>query len=114
MPQHENRIGFAVLLAAAMAIGGCGASDATSDSAKPAPFSMVAQVPPASHTVLIVLENRELGEVIGASDAPYFSRLASQGALAVNYFGSPTLPCPTTSPSPVALRAGRSRNSVSA
>jgi hypothetical protein len=33
---------------------------------------------------VIVLENREFGEVIGAADAPYLNRLASQGALVVN------------------------------
>jgi hypothetical protein len=87
-------LGFVALLAAAMAIGGCGASNATSDTAKPTPFSTVARVPPASHTVLIVLENHELNEVIGASDAPYLNQLASQGALAVNYHAitHPSLP----------------------
>lgn len=81
-------------MAAAVAIGGCGASNATSDSSKPAPFSKVAQVPSASHTVLIVLENHELNEVIGASDAPYLNQLASRGALAVNYHAitHPSLP----------------------
>jgi hypothetical protein len=94
MPGMRIGLGFVALLAAVMAIGGCGASTATSDSAKPAPFSKVAQVPSPSHTVLIVLENRELDEVIGASDAPYLNQLASQGALAVNYHAitHPSLP----------------------
>ena len=86
-------LGLVALLAAAMAIGGCGASDAAPGSAEPA-ISTVAQAPPGSRTVLIVLENHELNEVIGASDAPYFNRLASQGALAVNYHAitHPSLP----------------------
>jgi hypothetical protein len=86
-------LGLVALLLGAVAIGGCGASDAASDSAKSVP-SVVVEAPSASHTVLIVLENRELDEVIGASDAPYFNRLASQGALAVNYYGvtHPSLP----------------------
>lgn len=94
MPRMRIGLGFVALLAAVIAIGGCGASSATSDSAQPAPFSKVAKVPSPSHTVLIVLENRELGEVIGASDAPYLNQLASQGALAVNYHAitHPSLP----------------------
>lgn len=44
--------------------------------------------------MVIVLENRELNEVIDASDARYFNQLASQGALAVNYhaISHPSLP----------------------
>ncbi|HEX5989752.1 MAG TPA: alkaline phosphatase family protein [Solirubrobacterales bacterium] len=48
--------------------------------------------PPA--TVLVVLENRELDEVIGNPEAPYLNHLAGKGALATNYFGvtHPSLP----------------------
>lgn len=44
--------------------------------------------------MVIVLENRELGEVVGAPDAPYFNRLVANGALAVNYHAitHPSLP----------------------
>ncbi|MHB8491702.1 MAG: alkaline phosphatase family protein [Solirubrobacteraceae bacterium] len=47
-----------------------------------------------SHFVLIMLENRELREVLGDSSAPYIARLAHQGALAVNYHAitHPSLP----------------------
>jgi hypothetical protein len=47
-----------------------------------------------SRTVLIVLENRELDEVIGSPEAPYLNHLAGRGALATNYFGvtHPSLP----------------------
>lgn len=84
---------FVVLLAAAMATAGCGASGAAPGSADSG-LSTVAQVPPGSHTVLIVLENHEFSEVIGAPDAPYLNQLASQGALAVNYHAitHPSLP----------------------
>jgi hypothetical protein len=86
-------LGVVALLLGTVAIGGCGASNAAPGSAKPA-ASTVPRAPQGSHTVLIVLENRELGEVIGASDAPYFNQLASQGALAVNYHAltHPSLP----------------------
>lgn len=44
--------------------------------------------------MVIVLENKEFGEVIGASDAPYFNRLVTRGALAVDYHAitHPSLP----------------------
>ena len=43
------------------------------------------KAPAGSHTVVIVLENREFGEVIGAPDAAYLNRLAARGALADSY-----------------------------
>jgi hypothetical protein len=86
-------LGLVALLLGAAAIGGCGASNTAPGSAESA-AATVAQAPQGSRTVLIVLENRELGEVIGASDAPYLNQLASQGALAVNYHAitHPSLP----------------------
>jgi hypothetical protein len=47
-----------------------------------------------SHTVVIVLENRDLDEVIGSPEAPFLSYLAARGALAVNYYAvaHPSLP----------------------
>jgi phosphatidylinositol-3-phosphatase len=47
-----------------------------------------------SHFVLVVLENRELGEVIGSSSAPYINKLARQGTLASDYHAitHPSLP----------------------
>lgn len=47
-----------------------------------------------SHTVVIVLENREFGEVVGSADAPYFNRLTERGALATRFYGirHPSLP----------------------
>jgi hypothetical protein len=82
-------LGFAACLATALTISGCGGSDAATR-----PAAKVAQASSVSHTVLIVLENHELDEVIGASDAPYLNHLASQGALAVNYHAitHPSLP----------------------
>lgn len=46
------------------------------------------------HFVLIVLENRELGEVIGVRSAPYVQQLGRQGALASDYHAvaHPSLP----------------------
>ena len=48
----------------------------------------------ASRVFVIVLENREYGQVIGASEAPYLNRLARRGTLATHYFAisHPSLP----------------------
>ena len=93
MPSMRIPPVFVALPVAALALGGCGASNAAPGSTKSA-ASTVAQAAPGSHTVLIALENHELGEVIGAADAPYFNRLVSRGALAVNYHAitHPSLP----------------------
>lgn len=50
--------------------------------------------PTGSHFVLIVLENRELGEVIGDATAPYLQALAHKGVLATDYhaIAHPSLP----------------------
>jgi acid phosphatase len=47
-----------------------------------------------SHTVVIVLENREFDEVIGSPEAPYFNRLTKRGALATRFYGllHPSMP----------------------
>jgi hypothetical protein len=49
---------------------------------------------PGSHVFVIVLENREFGQVIGNRSAPFFNRLARGGALATRYFAisHPSLP----------------------
>jgi phosphatidylinositol-3-phosphatase len=69
------------LVAALLCAAGPAAASA-SEPAKPSP------------TVLIVLENREFGEVIGNPEAPYLNYLAQRGALATSYFGvtHPSLP----------------------
>ena len=47
-----------------------------------------------SRVVVIVLENRGYGEVVGNPDAPFLNRLARRGALATRYFAlaHPSLP----------------------
>jgi hypothetical protein len=89
-------LGSIVLLAIGAAIGGCGGASSSSPAAvsNSAPPTKAAKAPAGSHTAVIVLENKELGEVIGAADAPYLNRLASRGALAVNDYAitHPSLP----------------------
>ncbi|MFO0809792.1 MAG: alkaline phosphatase family protein [Gemmataceae bacterium] len=38
------------------------------------------------HTVVLVLENRTFGQMLGAADAPYLNSLIPQGGLLTNYF----------------------------
>jgi hypothetical protein len=47
-----------------------------------------------SHTVVIVLENREFDEVVGSPEAPYFNKLTERGALATRFYGllHPSMP----------------------
>jgi hypothetical protein len=77
-------LGLIFTVASATVLGGCGGSS-TPTSSSAAVTTKVSPAAKGSHTVLIVLENREFDEVIGASDAPYLNQLAARGALALNY-----------------------------
>ncbi len=86
----RRRATLAAALALAILLAGCG-------SAAPGrPLSLPARLPAAngSHVAVIVLENREIGEVIGNPEAPYLNRLAHRYALATGYYGvtHPSLP----------------------
>ncbi len=49
---------------------------------------------PASHIVVILMENKEYGQVIGSSDAPYLNKLAGQKVLLTKEYAvsHPSLP----------------------
>lgn len=87
---------FALLAALLVCIGLAACGSSASPGAlldlprSPAPMSRS----PRSHFVVIVLENRELGEVIGSGSAPYVDALARRGTLASDYhaIGHPSLP----------------------
>src|SRR5205085_5722156 len=76
----------------AIVAAGCGMSrpDPTS-SAKESAYESKAR---SSHVVVIVMENKEYGDVIGSSSAPYVNRLARRYGLATNSYGvsHPSLP----------------------
>jgi hypothetical protein len=76
----------AVLLGAALLLLGCGSTGA----AKPAATATTTK----SHVVVIVMENKEHGEVIGSPDAPYTNRLADRYASLTRMYGvmHPSLP----------------------
>jgi hypothetical protein len=60
-------------------------------TATPAPLRVDARTglvsSPPTHIFLIVMENHEIGSIIGSPDAPYFSQLAAQHAMADQYYG---------------------------
>jgi len=89
-----RRTTSAVALLVCLALAACGS--AASPGAPLALPKSPAQVPRSqqSHFVVIVLENRELGEVIGSASAPYINSLARTGALATDYhaIAHPSLP----------------------
>jgi phosphatidylinositol-3-phosphatase len=80
-----------------IALAGCGG---TSASSKGPPTPMPSPPPGASptptpspapatdHVVLVVLENHSFSQVIGSPFMPYLNSLASQHALAANYFAN--------------------------
>jgi phosphatidylinositol-3-phosphatase len=70
-------------LSAAVALAGCGGSSKPSGTPTPAPSTSAVS---ADHVVLVVLENHSFNTVIGSASMPYFNSLASQRALATNYF----------------------------
>lgn len=94
MRSISSPLALVALLVVAGGCGGSGAATPPPSSSSGRPAVKVTRAPRSSHTVVIVLENRELSEVIGASDAPYFNRLASRGALAVDLhaIAHPSLP----------------------
>lgn len=79
-----------VLLLAGMY--GCSEEDLPVSNPFPAPASPGdAQAP---HVMVIVLENREYGEVIGSAEAPFLNQIASRFGLATEFYATthPSLP----------------------
>ena len=75
-------------------LGGCG-SAASPGAPLRLPRSPALLAPAKqSHFVLVVLENRELGEALGQRSAPYLDSLAARGSLALDYhaIAHPSLP----------------------
>src|SRR3954469_9345476 len=80
------------LLAGAVAVAACAAGGPTGEVTSALP---VRAAPAArSHVVLIVMENKEQGRVIGSRSAPFLNRLARRGGVATQSFGvrHPSLP----------------------
>lgn len=83
------------VLALALAICACSTSSGANSKA-PVPTTPAAALPAsnASHVVMILMENKERGSVIGSSHAPYINSLARRYASPPNFYGvsHPSLP----------------------
>ncbi len=88
-------IAVAVVLALAVVLSGCGASDRRFGHLQRAasPVLRLAAGPPA-HIAVIVMENEEYSDIIGSRATPFINRLASRFALAAGHFSisHPSLP----------------------
>jgi hypothetical protein len=78
--------------AAVVLATGCGGTAAGTPPKFPAPSAVRASA--SSHVVTIVMENHELGSVIGSAGAPFLNRLARRYGLATASYGvtHPSLP----------------------
>jgi len=85
-----------VLLAAVVLLAACGSSSSAGSTSAAGTLRHPARVAPSAATrvAVIVMENHELGEIVGSHDAPYLTSLARRGALATQYFAitHPSLP----------------------
>src|SRR5581483_9141154 len=81
------KIAFCALCLMFLALLGCGGvgNRATGPTPTPTPLPP-GTIPAADHVFLIVLENHGSAQVIGNSSMPYLNSLATQHALATNYF----------------------------
>jgi phosphatidylinositol-3-phosphatase len=84
------RIAAAVAAIALLGVAGCSPSrpearhpshSQAPGATAPAPTTAAGSVPQAAHTVVVMLENRAYGQVIGSPDAPFLNQLARSGAL---------------------------------
>src|SRR3954453_19197078 len=90
-PVRMRRVaGGVLLLLVALALPACGHARPATPLALPASLPK----PTSSHVVTIVMENREIGDVIGSHDGPYINRLARRDGLGTGSYGvqHPSLP----------------------
>ena len=89
---YARRLVAAVLGAALLAAGGCGGSSPGKPLRAPAAAALPTSV--SSHVAVIVMENKEAGDVIGTSSSPYATALARRYAIAIRSYAirHPSLP----------------------
>ena len=94
--RHGGRRALALALGLVAALGvACGGdSMAAREQGSTTPILRPGHVAKTSHVVVIVMENKEQQQVIGAAEAPYLTRLARRQGFAANSFGigHPSLP----------------------
>src|SRR5713226_2583311 len=91
------RVGLVTAVAiavGAIALVGCGAAPGAPLALPSSPNAIARQAGSASHLIVIVMENEELGSIIGSGDAPYINSLARRYASASDYHAvsHPSLP----------------------
>ncbi|HKV95461.1 MAG TPA: alkaline phosphatase family protein [Candidatus Angelobacter sp.] len=74
-----------LIFLALLGCGGVGATHMAGPTPTPSPLPP-GTIPAADHVFLVVLENHGFAQVIGNSSMPYLNSLATQHALATNYF----------------------------
>jgi acid phosphatase len=88
----STRTARATALVLALTTAACGAGEASSEVTAALP---VRRAPAArSHVVVVVMENKERGRVLGARSAPFLTRLARRSGVAAESYGvrHPSLP----------------------
>jgi hypothetical protein len=95
-PRHRGPVVLAGAVAALalVACGEGGESHPGDTRARTSPTQPSSGTSSGSHVFVVVLENREFGQVIGDPSAPFLNRLARRGSLARRYFAitHPSLP----------------------
>src|SRR5690348_10849844 len=86
-PRRRAKTALALL---ALVLAGCSSGSSTSSARPVGP----AQAAPGSRIVVILMENKESGQVLGSRSAPYLNRLARTYASATAFYGTshPSLP----------------------
>jgi acid phosphatase len=80
------RIALVALFVMSLVFSGCGGVNSTS-MASPTPTPLPpGSIPAADHVFVVVLENHGFSQVMGSPAMPYLNSLATQHALATNYF----------------------------
>src|SRR5258708_10735572 len=95
MRTRSSRLASTVaLVVGAISVVACGASPGAPLALPSSTNAIARQAGSASHLVVIVMENEELGSIIGSGDAPYINSLARRYASASDYHAvsHPSLP----------------------
>lgn len=85
---------WAIVLLAMLVVSGC-SGGSTGRVLPPTRYTPTqGAIPDFSHIFVIVMENREYGDVVGSSETPYLTRLADTYGLATQYYATshPSLP----------------------
>src|SRR5438093_9985331 len=94
-PARRGKQIAAAFLAASLALAGCSSPNKPGPAASASPTpTRTSLMPPFGRVAIVMMENKEYGQIIGNAKAPYLNALARSGALATNFHGTthPSLP----------------------